>query len=81
MTTIYVFDVDEFRPVIDAAGQRQSVSVRKVGPNVEVTADGPIEIGRRESGVRHAVWYSAVAGVVAGRVEQFDKEQLRVVPA
>src|SRR5688572_22107854 len=80
VTTIFVFDMDEFRPMIDAAGRRQEVSVRRVGSYVELTASGPIEIDRRESGVRHAVWYSALAGVVDGRVEQFDKERLLVVP-
>ena len=81
MTTIFFFDVDEFRPLIEAAGRRQAVSVHQVGPYVAVAAAGPIEIDRRESGVRHAVWYSALAGVVDGRVEQFDKECLRVLPA
>ena len=58
-----------------------SATATQIGPYVAVAAAGPIEIDRRESGVRHAVWYSALAGVVDGRVEQFDKECLRVMPA
>ena len=81
MTAIFVLDVDEFRPVIEAAGKRQPVEVRRVGAYAELRADGPIEIDRKESGVRHAVWYSVLAGVADGRVERFDKELLRVVPA
>jgi hypothetical protein len=80
MTAIFVLDVDEFRPVIEAAGRRQPVESRRFGPYIELSADGPIEIDRRESGVRHAVWYSALAGVRAGRVVQFDKDALKVVP-
>jgi hypothetical protein len=80
MTAIFVLDVEEFRPLIEAAGLRQSVKRRRFGPYVELSSDGPIEIDRRESGVRHAVWYSALAGVRAGRVVQFDKEALKVVP-
>lgn len=81
MTTILVLDVEEFRPVIEAAGKRQQVTSRRVGPYVEISTDGDLVIDRRESGVRHAVWYSALAGVRDGEVVQFDKDALKVVPS
>ena len=36
-------------------------------------------IDRRATGCRHAVWYSALAGLQDARVAQHDKDALRVV--
>lgn len=38
-----------------------------------------IVIDRRATGCRHAVWYSALAGLQDARVAQHDKDALRVV--
>ncbi|MBC3191272.1 hypothetical protein H7X46_09390 [Pseudonocardia sp. C8] len=40
-----------------------------------------IVIDRRATGCRHAVWYSALAGLQQARVAQHDKDALRVVHA
>jgi hypothetical protein len=40
---------------------------------------GQIVIDRRATGCRHAVWYSALAGLQNARVLQHDKNALRVV--
>ena len=40
---------------------------------------GQIVIDRRATGCRHAVWYSALAGLEAARVAQHDKNALRLV--
>jgi hypothetical protein len=54
----------------------------KRSPYFEITADGAITIDRRATGCRHAVWYSAVAGVPRNsRITQHDKNALRVEPA
>ena len=81
MTTLYVLDVDEFRPVIDVAAALPGVTSRKVGDYTELSTEGEITIDRRATGVNHATWYSTVAGVADGRVVQQDKDALRVVPA
>jgi hypothetical protein len=38
-----------------------------------------IVIDRRATGCRHAVWYSALAGLESARVAQHDKNALRLV--
>jgi hypothetical protein len=81
MTRLYILDVDDFRPVITVGATLPGVASRRVGDYVELAADGQIVIDRRATGVRHAVWYSTVAGVADGRVSQFDKDALRVEPA
>ena len=82
MTTLYVLDVPENSGVAKAAAQDPAVSVGRVGPYFEITASGPITIDRRATGCRHAVWYSAVAGVPRdSRITQHDKNALRLEPA
>ena len=82
MTTLYVLDVPENTAVATVAAQDPAVSVGRVGPYFEITADGTITIDRRATGCRHAVWYSTVAGVPRdSRITQHDKNALRVEPA
>jgi len=80
MTTLYVLDVPENKPVAEVAGRDPSVAVDSVGPYFAIVAAGPIVIDRRATGCRHAVWYSSVAGVSGGRITQHDKDALRVEP-
>ncbi|HEV8623514.1 MAG TPA: hypothetical protein VG034_03580 [Acidimicrobiia bacterium] len=81
MPTLYVLDVENFRPVIEVAAALPGVVCRRVGDYAELSAEGEITIDRRATGVNHAAWYSTVAGVADGRVVQQDKDALRVVPA
>ena len=81
MTALYVLDVPENTTVAKVAAESPEVTVGKVGPYFEITADGPIVVDRRATGCRHAVWYSCVAGVSGGRIVQHDKNALRVDPA
>jgi hypothetical protein len=82
MTTLYVLDVPENTGLAKVAAQDPAVSVGRVGPYFEITASGPITIDRRATGCRHAVWYSAVAGLPGdSRITQHDKNALHVEPA
>ncbi|SHK03999.1 hypothetical protein SAMN05443637_10298 [Pseudonocardia thermophila] len=82
MTTLYVLDVPENATVPVVAAQDPQVSVGRVGPYFEIRSAGPIVVDRRATGCRHAVWYSAVAGVARdSRIVQHDKDALRVEPA
>jgi hypothetical protein len=82
MTTLYVLDVPENTGLAMVAAEDPAVSVGHVGPYFEITASGAIAIDRRATACRHAVWYSAVAGVPRdSRITQHDKNALRVEPA
>jgi len=82
MTALYLLDVPENTPLAKVAAEDPEVTVDRIGPYFEITADGPIVIDRRATGCRHAVWYSAVAGVARGsRITRHDKDALRVEPA
>jgi hypothetical protein len=54
-------------------------SVGNVGAG-HTSSAGQIIIDRRATGCRHAVWYSAIAGLQDARIVQHDKNALRVVP-
>ena len=81
MTALYVLDVPENTAVAKVAAEDPEITVSKIGPYFEITADGAIVVDRRATGCRHAVWYSCVAGVAEGRIVQHDKDALRVDPA
>jgi hypothetical protein len=82
MTALYVLDVPENTPLAKVAAEDPDVTVGRIGPYFEITARGEIVIDRRATGCRHAVWYSAIAGVARdSRITQHDKDALRVEPA
>jgi hypothetical protein len=81
MISLFLLDVAEFRPVIECAAAAPGVTRRSVGRHVEVRSEGPLVVDRRATGVRHAVWYSAVSALTGGTVTQYDKDALRVEPA
>ncbi|MBB3035919.1 hypothetical protein [Hoyosella altamirensis] len=78
MTTVLVLDVPENRPVVEVAAAAETVTVDRVGPYFKVSAPGPIVIDRPETGCRHAVWYSSVAGLLDTKITQWDKDALRL---
>lgn len=79
MSRMYVLDVPENNGVIRVVSGDAALAVDKVGPYFRISAADDIVIDRRATGCRHAVWYSAVAGLEGSRITQQDKDALRVV--
>ncbi|WP_433062320.1 hypothetical protein [Dactylosporangium sp. CS-033363] len=78
MTTLYVLDIDDFRPLAVAAAADPAVAVRRRGPYLELTSPGPITVDRAATGCRNAIWYSAVAAVRDGVITQWDGKGMRI---
>lgn len=78
MPRLYVLEVPENEGVIMVAGKDPSITVDQVGPYFRLSAETPIVIDRRATGSRHAVWYSAVAGLEGSVITQHDKDALVV---
>ncbi len=78
MPRMYVLQVPENQGVLDVAQQDAGLALDQVGPYVRITSAAPIVIDRRATGCRHAVWYSAVAGLENSVITQHDKDALRV---
>jgi hypothetical protein len=75
---LYVLDVPETEGLLKVAAQDATIKIREVGPYFELRADTEITIDRRATGMRHAVWYSSVAGVAGGAIVQWDRDALHL---
>lgn len=78
MARFYILDIPENDEIIQVASQNPDHKIDHVGPYWRITASDPVTIDRRATGCRHAVWYSAVAGLEDSMIAQQDKEVLRV---
>lgn len=80
MIALYVLDIPENAGIAQLVGQDPTLEVGRAGPYFEITSAGSIVVDREACGCRHAVWYSAVAGVTGGKIVQHDKATLRAEP-
>lgn len=78
MARFYVLDVPENEGVLAVARQDDGNTVDRIGPYFRISAPETIVIDRRATGCRHAVWYSAVAGLEGSVITQHDKNALRI---
>ncbi|WP_155344194.1 hypothetical protein [Acrocarpospora pleiomorpha] len=76
---LFVLDVPENTPIVEVARALPAVTVGTLGPYLVIESEAPISIDRRATGVRHAVWYSCVAGLDGVRIAQWTKDVLRTV--
>ncbi len=77
MITLYLLDVPENADFVRLAEKADTVTVRTVGPYFALESDVPIVVDRRATGMRHAVWYSCIAGTDGCSITQWDKDALR----
>ncbi|MCQ8832049.1 hypothetical protein [Streptomyces malaysiensis] len=80
MIALYLLDVPENTGAIKVAEQLDDVKIQRRGPYFEVSADATIVIDRRATAMRHAVWYSCIAGTTGCVISQWDKDALRADP-
>ncbi|WP_313404529.1 hypothetical protein [Aeromicrobium sp.] len=80
MASVFVLDTPENRPFVAVAGQDARVTLGRLGPYLRIETADEVEVDRRATGCRHAVWYSAIAGLDGLRIEQWDKDAFRAVP-
>lgn len=78
MATLFVLDVEDFTTFWQQA-KGDDLKVTHQGTYVRLDFANELVVDRVSTGLRHAVWYSAIAGVHGAHVEQFDKVQLKLV--
>jgi hypothetical protein len=79
---IYVLDVPEFAPLVEAARAQADCKVSQPIPGyTAIDAWAPIEFSRKQLGFKPAVWYGIFTGGLRGRIECFDRDKVRVAPA
>ena len=74
---LFILDVPENVSLVGIARDLPGVKVGQLGPYFVIESDTPVSIDRRATGMRHAVWYSCVAGLDGCRIVQWDKDALR----
>jgi len=79
MSSVFFADIPETEPIWKRAVAENNLDVHHVGPYVELRFADAMTIDRRATGARHAVWYSCLGALDHARVEQFDKDTLRIV--
>lgn len=78
---IFVPDVPEFLALVHAARQREACLVSAPLPHYTLIESArPLEFSRKELGLKPAIWYGLFSGGVAGRIERFDRDLVRIVP-
>jgi len=80
MPRVYVLDVLEFKPVVDAAKTMPDVQLS--GPKLgyyRIDTRGDLILNRRAMKLPPAVWYGAMTGGVSGRIAEWSMDSLRIV--
>lgn len=80
MPTLFVLNVEEFRPLIERAREQAGVSVQS-GPRgyTRISASGELRFNRKALGFKPAVWYGALTGGLVGHIAEFSRDELRIV--
>ena len=79
MASLFVVQESDFLPLAECATSPDGVTLNRRKHFVEVKFAKELTVNRKVTGMRHAVWYSSVAGVAGAKVVQFDKDGLKLV--
>lgn len=80
MVVLYVLDVPEFLPVVEAARARADCRIAKSDKGYyRVEAPTEIILNRREMKMKPAVWYGLFTGGLNGEIAEFGRDEVRVI--
>jgi catechol 2,3-dioxygenase-like lactoylglutathione lyase family enzyme len=81
LVRIFVPDVEEFAPLIEAARQQPACRVTATLPDYQVIESAePVEFRRKELQFKPAVWNGLFTGGLRGRIEVLDRDHVRILP-
>lgn len=79
MVVLYVLDVPEFRPIVEAT-RAQGLKVSEATKGYfKIESEGEIVLNRREMAMKPAVWYGLFTGGMSGEIAEFGREEVRVI--
>jgi hypothetical protein len=81
MPSLYVLDVPEFAPLIEAARRKDGFQI--VGPKAgyfRIATDGQLRIQRAETGLPEALWFGAFTAGYDGEELIIDSDQFWIGP-
>lgn len=79
---IFVVDVEEFRPIIDAARNLPITTV--LGPKAGywlIESSEELVLHRKAMGFKPALWWSMLTGGYQGRIMLYTRDEMRMQPA
>lgn len=79
MPTVYVLNLPEFMPVVDAARKIKCDIQEPVNGYWKIETVGDLVLQRKALGLSAALWNTALAGGVIGKIVQFDATQCTIV--
>lgn len=79
MPTVYVLDLPEFMPVVAAARKIECAIQEPVDGYWKIETAGELMLQRKALGLSAALWNTALAGGVVGKIVQFDATQCTIV--
>lgn len=77
---IFVPAVSEFATLVEAARERDDCKVVEGATHHVIESRQPLEFGRRELGLKPAVWWGLFTGGVRGSIEHFDRDRVVIKP-
>jgi catechol 2,3-dioxygenase-like lactoylglutathione lyase family enzyme len=77
---IFVPAVPEFATLVEAARKRDNCKVVDGPVHHVIEAQQPLEFGRRELGLKPAVWWGLFTGGVRGSIQHFDRDRVVIAP-
>ena len=80
MATIFVVDVPEFAPVIEAARAMASCKVSTVRKGyVTIETFGEVTFSRKAMQLKPALWYGIFTGGLDGEIKSFGRDEVTVI--
>lgn len=86
MISVFVLDVEEFRPIASLAASQADAdpALRVVPPDrhgyYRLEAARELRLNRKALGFKPAVWHGILTGGFIGRIARFDNDELVIVP-
>ena len=80
MATIFVVDVPEFQPLVQAALKKPNCTVSEVRKGyIRIETTGEVTFNRREMQLKPALWYGIFTGGLNGEIKQFGRDEVTVI--
>lgn len=80
MVVLYVLDVPEFLPIVEAARGLKACTITKSDKGYyRIAAPTEIVLNRKAMKMKPAVWYGLFTGGINGEIAEFGRDEVRVI--
>jgi hypothetical protein len=80
VVVLYVLDVAEFLPIVEAAGKLPDCQITKSEKGYwKIVSPTEIVLNRKAMQMKPAVWYGLFTGGMNGEIAAFGRDEVRVI--